>query len=290
MRSKLYSFTLLFITFTYTFQAQSPVFMTSVETEHGTSFTLNIKDVVLKNTQSRWTKYLKDETKVKPQVEGLNVQVYHANIAHIKADSMHVYSDLGITDSSVYIQARYSLNDGWLNKDTQEQNKLIESFMLRLGRDVYTEHYEKLITEEEKELQAKQRTELKTNREIANGEKQIVKSEVGIEKCHQEISNLELSRDDLADAIKTQKKKLGREKIGTDLYKAEKKHLRELEKSKKTSEKNIATQNKKILNYELTIKKIQTEISGNRERLVQLAEEIKVQYELLNNLRLRKNY
>jgi len=251
------------------------------------SYMIDIPQADLKSVKKNWIKLLQEETKEKAIVTDHEIFIEGAIIKEIVQKPINVYSYVYEVDSIIRIYSFFEVDSVFFEYSGSENDIVGEKMyngITNFKRKFATEQY--IITvKDEMELEEKTLKTLlgdlkKLEKENENLHKEIKENEQHITESNDELNMLDADNERQIKSISSQREELA-SISDSDQKKIAKKELKNLENEKKKIGNKIEKENKKIVEYQASITKCESDIDKNLVLQEEKKKEIETQEVLM---------
>ena len=263
MKTTLLSIIFLFV-FGYVAISQKPLTIveSKIDLKQGTipGFMLTIPEVSYETINDSWIKSLEQGTKSKVQKDMGELSIFGANIKEIAPTPINVYGYVKDKDSVTILTAAFELKkDEYITSETQsEKFAMAKEYLISFAKDHYLDLAKDELKDKEKKLN-KLENELNSLENDKNKlEKMIQSNNTSIGSLNDELVILRATLSSLNDELMVQTNQLNTMEEG--ITKEEKtKYINDLEKRIKKTNKDIESNEKKIVDLRSEIEKAQVD-------------------------------
>ena len=251
------------------------------------SYMIDIPQADLKSVKKNWIKLLQEETKEKAIVTDHEIFIEGAIIKEIVQKPINVYSYVYEVDSIIRIYSFFEVDSVFFEYSGPENDIVGEKMyngITNFKRKFATEQY--IITvKDEMELEEKTLKILlgdlkKLEKENENLHKEIKENEQHITESNEELNMLDADNERQIKSISSQREELATIS-DSDQKKIAKKELKNLENEKKKIGNKIEKEYKKIVEYQASITKCESDIDKNLMLQEEMKKEIETQEALI---------
>jgi len=255
-----------------------------------TVFVLEVDRALEKDVVNSWKKSL-EKRKVKAEIKNDQLTVKGIIIESVDEDPMDIYSTVVQQDNSVKLYSVFIIDGVRVDPDGKEGVSVkVRKLLANFGAQVYKEVLTRELKEKNVKLKELIKIRDKNLEDQDDAEKDIHKDSLRIQSEETEISLLKGQLEGATDRYTSKKNNIASTKFANkDDAKAAKSELKELDKERKSIEKDIEKRTDKILELKSEIRNLWYEIKQlkeaeerNEEKLIQQREVVKAAEEELN--------
>ncbi len=258
-------------------------------------FSVTIPGCDAKESEKLWKKYMDDETKTSVKKEYNELVLHNAVLKSFGNDTLNVYASFLEAEGNSKIFAYFSGKDSvFISSSLNESHAASAKLLVRnFAVYAYKASVEDELKEENKKL-GKMNDDLKgLEKNIDQMSDQIKKKNREIDDLKKEINSHRKQEEFISEEITKQKQLLTVFNGSAEAREVEEKRLKELEKDKKKTGRDIENANSKIDRNEKDIKNAEKSIDEHKEKLIpekrsqisQQTELVKQKEMLLNSIR-----
>lgn len=221
------------------------------------AFIIEIPQAEGKIVKKSWSKYIRQDTKSKVEIEEEEIFILGTIISEISNEPINIYSAIIELDSTVKVVALFQIDSVFFalpegNKDINIEKTYhgIKNFMKDFAIDEYREAVIDELKEEEIELKALLREMIDMEKNNVAFQKEIKEYELKIQRSNENIASLQNEKSRKVTEIESKKLAIGSLSGDKILQDEAKKQLKSIEKEKRRIEKSIEKEHKNIVSYE----------------------------------------
>jgi peptidoglycan hydrolase CwlO-like protein len=258
-------------------------------------FSVSIPGCDAKESEKLWKKYMDDETKSSVKKEYNEMVLHNAVLKSFGNDTLNVYASFLEAEGNSKMFAYFSGKDSvFISSSLNESHAASAKLLVRnFAVYAYKAGVEEDLKAENKKLD-KMKDDLKgLEKHIDQMSDQIKKKNREIDDLKKEITSFRKQEEFISEEITKQKQILTVFNGSAEAREVEEKRLKELEKDKKKTGRDIENANSKIDKNEKDIKNAEKSIEEHKDKLIpekssQISEQTEVVKQkeiLLNNIR-----
>lgn len=261
-----------------------------LNSKDSTAFVLEVDRALEKDVINSWKKSL-EKRKVKTEIKNDQLIVKGIIIESVDPEPMDIYSTVVQQDNSVKLYSVFIIDGVRVDPDGKEGVSVkVRRLLANFGANVYKEVLTRELKEKNVKLKELVKIRDKNLESQDDAEKEIHKDSLRIKSEETEIGLLKGQLEGVTDRYMTKKNTIASTKYSNkDDAKAAKSELKELDKERKSIEKEIEKRTDKILELKSEIRNLWYEIKQlkeaeerNEEKLIQQRDVVKLAEEELS--------